>query len=117
MAGPRKPAEPRRSRRAPAKTVEAREAQLISLAIDLAEQQMLEGSASSQVITHYLKLGTTRERLEQKKLEEEHKLLMAKTEAIASGQRIEALYAEAIEAMGKYSGRDDSEDFDDTNVF
>ena len=63
----------------PALTPESRENQLISLAVDLAERQLQEGTASSQVITHYLKLGSTRERQEKEKLEEEIKLLRART--------------------------------------
>lgn len=88
----------------PATTPEARENQLISLAVDLAEKQLMEGTASSQVITHYLKLGSTKERLEKEKLEEENKLLRAKTEALQSSKRIEELYVNAIEAMRSYSG-------------
>ena len=64
----------------PALTPEARENQLIAMAVDLAEKQLLEGTASSQVITHYLKLGSSRDRLEREKLQEENKLLRAKTE-------------------------------------
>ena len=88
----------------PALTPESRENQLISLAIDLAEKQLLEGTASSQVITHYLKLGSTKERLEKEKLEKENELLRAKTEALQSAKQIEELYAEAIRAMRSYSG-------------
>ena len=73
----------------PALTPEARENQLISLAVDLAERQLLEGTASSQVITHYLKLGSTKERLEKEKLIEENKLLRAKTENLQSMKRVE----------------------------
>lgn len=94
----------------PALTPEARENQLISLAVDLAEKQLIEGTASSQVISHYLKLGSTKERLEKEKLEEENKLLRAKTEALQSAKRVEELYANAISAMRKYSGRDDPDD-------
>lgn len=90
----------------PALTPEARENQMIALAVDLAEKQLLEGTASAQVITHYLKLGTTRERLEKEKLEKENELLRAKTEAIESAKRVEELYAEAIEAMKAYGGGD-----------
>ena len=75
----------------PALTPEARENQLISLAVDLAEQQLRDGTASSQVITHYLKLGTTRERLEKELLEREVELKKAKTESIQSAERIEKL--------------------------
>ena len=83
---------------------------MVSLAIDLAEQQMREGTASAQVITHYLKLGTTRERLEQAKIEREVKLLEARSESLESAKRIEALYAEAIAEMRKYNGSSPIED-------
>ena len=85
-------------------TPEARENQLISLAVDLAEKQLLEGTASSQVITHYLKLGSTKERLEKEKLETENKLLQAKIENLQSAQRSEEFYAEVMEAFKSYSG-------------
>lgn len=74
------------------------------MATDLAEKQLIEGTASAQVITHYLKLGTANARLEREKLERENKLLEAKTKAIESSERIEALYAEAIRAIKDYSG-------------
>ena len=95
----------RRSRRA--LTPEARENQMIALAVDLAEQQLRDGTASSQVITHYLKLGTTKERQDREKLEEEIKLLKAKTEMIQSAAHVEELYANAIQAMQSYSGATD----------
>jgi hypothetical protein len=91
----------------PAKTVEGRENQLISLAVDLAEKQLLDGSASSQVINHYLKLGSTRERLEKEILEKQKELLVAKTESIQSAKKIEELYKNALDAMKNYGGRDD----------
>lgn len=94
----------------PALSPEARENQLVSLAVDLAERQLLDGTASSQVITHYLKLGTAKEKLERERLEEENKLLKAKTEQIQSQKRIEELYADAISAMKRYSGQGGSED-------
>ena len=97
----------------PAISPDARENQLISLAIDLAEKQLLEGTASSQVITHYLKLGTAKERLERDKLEKENELLKAKTEAIKSAQRVEELYMNALNAMKAYSGNGDMEDDSD----
>lgn len=96
----------------PALSPEARENQLVSLAVDLAERQLLEGTASSQVITHYLKLGSAKERLERERLEEENKLLKAKTEQIQSQKRIEELYADAISAMKRYSGQGGSEEDD-----
>ena len=95
----------------PALTPEARENQLISLAVDLAEQQLRDGTASSQVITHYLKLGTTRERLEKELLEREVELKKAKTESIQSAERIEKLYSEAITAMRIYGGRGDPDEY------
>ena len=94
----------------PALSPEARENQMVSLAVDLAERQLLDGTASSQVITHYLKLGSAKERLERERLEEENKLLKAKTEQIQSQKRIEELYADAISAMKRYSGQGGSED-------
>lgn len=90
----------------PALTPEARENQLISLAIDLAERQLLEGTASSQVITHYLKLGSTKERIEKEILGEQKKLIEAKTQALQSAPKMEALYKNALDAMREYSGHD-----------
>ena len=94
-----------KKRMRPAITPEARENQLIALAIDRAEQQLRDGTASSQVITHYLKLGSSKEKLEQEKLELENKLLIARTEAIQSAKDVEKLYKEALDAMKRYSGR------------
>jgi hypothetical protein len=84
-------------------SVEGRENQLIALATDLAEKRLREGTASSQEIVHFLKLGSERERLEREKLLSENKLLKAKTESIESSQEIKELYAEAIKAMKGYS--------------
>lgn len=95
--------EPRTGRR-PATTPEARENQLISLAVDLAEQQLRDGTASAQVISHYLKAGSMRERLERQKIKHENELLKIKTEQIASQQRVEELYLNALNAMKSYSG-------------
>lgn len=91
-------------KRRPAQNPEARENQLIDLATDLAEKQLIEGTASSQVITHYLKLGSTREKLEKEKLIEENKMLRAKTESIKAMQNMEDIAKEAIRAMKEYSG-------------
>ena len=96
----------------PALTPEARENQLISLAVDLAEQQMRDGTASSQVITHYLKLGSMREKLERERLQEEIRLQKAKTKALDSAEEIKVLYSEALKAMRNYSGHGDQE-YDD----
>lgn len=102
--------EPKKRMR-PALTPEARENQLISLAVDLAEQQLRDGTASSQVITHYLKLGSTKERIEKEILEKQKLLIEAKTQTLQSQQRVDALYEEAIKAMRSYSGQDgESED-------
>lgn len=92
----------------PALTPEARENQLIALAVDRAEQQLLDGTASSQVITHFLKLGSTVARLEREKLEEENQLLKAKTKALQDAADMKELYAKAIAAMKRYSGQGDS---------
>jgi hypothetical protein len=93
----------------PARTPEGRENQLISLADRLAEQRLRDGTASAQEIVYFLKAGSTRERLEKARLENENLLLSAKIEQINSGQRMEELYAEALGAMREYKGevRDD----------
>lgn len=90
----------------PAATTEGRESQLISLATDLAEKQLVAGTASSQVLTHFLKLASSREQLEQERLVNENLLLSAKIDAMASARRIEELYEEALNAMRQYAGRD-----------
>lgn len=97
----------------PATTPEARENQLIALAVDLAEKQLMEGTASSQVITHYLKLGSTKEKIEKEILQEQKKLVQAKTENLQSAKRIEELYTKAIDAMKSYSGQTNNKDEDD----
>ena len=90
-------------RQTPATTPEGREDQMIAYATKLAEQQLRDGTASSQVITHYLKLGSMREKYEKQKLLEEIKLLTAKTEAIKAEKDRDILYAKAIEAMRNYT--------------
>lgn len=117
MAVTRKSTETSKLRRPPATTPEARENQMVALAVDLAERQLLDGSASSQVITHYLKLGTIRETLEREKITRENELLKARSEAIASGQRMEDLYKSALEMMREYAGFGSQEDYDDPNVY
>lgn len=94
-------------KRHPASSPEERENQMISLAVDLAEQQLINGTASAQVITHYLKLGSTKEKLEKQILEEQAKLIAAKTEALESAKRIEELYSNALNAMKEYSGHEE----------
>lgn len=98
--------------RRPATTPEGRENQLISLAVDLAEKQLSAGTASSQVITHFLKLASTREKLEQERLENENLLLSAKIDALASAKKIEELMERALEAMRAYRGQDTA-DYED----
>lgn len=94
----------------PALSEEARESQMISLAVDLAEKQLQEGTASSQVITHYLKLGSTKERIEKEILMKQKELIEAKTQSLQSAQRIEELYKNALDAMRNYSGQGDPDD-------
>lgn len=93
----------------PAITREGRENQLCALALDQAERQLREGTASSQVVTHFLKLASSKEKLEKEILEEQKKLLEAKTEALQSAKRIEELYKDAIEAFSDYSGKSRSD--------
>ena len=90
-------------RQTPAITPEGREDQMIAYAINLAEEQLRNGTASSQVITHYLKLGSMRERYEKQKLQEEIKLLVAKTDAIKADREKNALYEQVIEAIRTYT--------------
>lgn len=97
----------------PATTAEGREQQLIAAAVDLAEQKILDGTAASQVIVHYLKLGSTRETLEQERLRRENELLRAKVESLASSARMEDLYDKAIIAMRVYQGRPHEQDAED----
>lgn len=99
--------------RRPAQTETGRENQLVSLAIDLAEKQLAGGTASAQVITHYLKLGSTREKLEQARLEHENELLRAKVDNMASAKKVEELYEAALNAMRTYSGQEVEEYYED----
>lgn len=99
-------------RRTPAMTAEGRESQLISLAIDRAEQQLIDGTASSQVIVHYLKLATEKERSERRLLEKQIELAEAKIESLQSSRRVEELYADAIKAMKRYGGHGEDDDED-----
>lgn len=94
----------------PALTPEARENQLIAMAVDLAEQQLRDGTASSQVITHFLKLGSSKDRLEKEILEKQKDLMTAKTENLKSSDRIEKLFEDAIESFRRYSGQEDGND-------
>lgn len=104
MAARRRSEQPEGSRRRPATTPEERENELVAMALDLAEKQMREGTASSQVITSFLKLGSSRERLEQERISYENELLQVKREAMESATRMEELYGQAISAMRAYTG-------------
>lgn len=90
----------------PATTVEGQESRMVAMAMDLAERQLLDGSASAQVISQFLKLGSSRESLEQERLRQENELLKAKVEQLASAKRVEEMYAEALDAMRSYAGQE-----------
>lgn len=100
----------------PAITPEARENQMIALAMDLVEQRLLDGSASSQETTHFLKLATTKYRVELETMKEQKKLIAAKTEELEGRKETKAMFEEAIKAMRTYSGKGDDVD-EDTNIF
>lgn len=93
------------SGRPPAASPEARENQLISSAVELAAKQLSDGTASAQVITHFLKLGSSTERLDQEKKQTEIDLAKAKIDAMASAVKIEEMYGEALSAMRRYGGQ------------
>lgn len=94
----------------PALSPEARENQLISLAVDLVEQRLIDGTASSQETTHFLKLATQKARYEKELLEKQIELMTAKTEQIRSEQHKEELYEEVINALRKYNGQGDPDE-------
>lgn len=98
-------------RRRPALSPEARQNQLASLAVDLAEKQLIEGTASAQVITHYLKIASIQGQLELERLRNENELIRAKKEAIQSTKRSEELMKEAITAFKSYSGHGDADEY------
>lgn len=103
-------AKTRKSR--PALSPEARENQLINLAVDLAEQQLRDGTASSQVVVHFLKLGTSRAELEKEKLRLENEKTKAQTKSIESGDEMKVLYENAIKAMRNYAGYGDPDEYE-----
>lgn len=105
------------AKRRPALTPEAREQQLIDAAVNLAEQQLLDGTASSQVITHYLKLATAKERLERKILEQQAELMAAKTKQIQNQEEFGVLYERAIAAMRTYGGHGGEEEPDEPDDY
>lgn len=118
-----KPPNPPSSRRSkPARTPEERENQLIALAVDLVEQRLLDGTASAQETTHFLKLASSKAKLECERLAKENKLLEAKTKALEDQADMKALYADAIKAMQLYNGQqannyDDYDDYDDGDYY
>lgn len=93
----------------PALTPEARQQQLVALAMDMAEEQLRNRTASSQVLTTFIKFGTVQAELELEKIRRETKVLEAKAEAYESAKRIEELYANALSAMRKYGGQSSDE--------
>lgn len=99
----------------PAMTPEGQEDQLISLAVDLAIKRLQDGSASNQLVTELIKLGTTKERLAKEKLQRENEMLKAKTEALEAAKENGERYAAALRAMREYSGYSevDDDDFED----
>lgn len=99
--------------RPPATTPEARELQMVAAAMDLAERQIREGTASAQVITHFLKIGSGREDLERAELIKKNALLEARIENLAAGKDIQELYGNAIDAMRMYSGQEVEGQYDD----
>ena len=99
-----KPTQNPQRKRPPAATPEAGENRMIALAVDPAEQQLAAGTASSQVITHFLKPASSKERIEKEILTEQKKLITAKTESIQSAKRVEELYINALNAMRTYTG-------------
>lgn len=101
------------TRNRPAIDPEARMNQMIALAVDCAEQQMRDGTASSQIIAYYLKQGSMREQLENERLREENKLLRAKTEQLKSEKRSEELIEEALKAFRNYAGQGDPDEYQD----
>lgn len=106
MASRRVSDQPERNRRPPATTPEAQENRLVALAVDLAEKQLRDGTASSQVITHFLKVSSSRDQLEREKIRQENLLMEKKIESFESAKRVEALYEEALNAMRSYAGQD-----------
>ena len=103
------------SRLRPGDTSDDRQKQCIMLAYDRAEQQLIDGTASSQVITHFLKMGTVKEQLEIEKIKNENLVLQAKAEDIQNSKDIKILYADALKAFSTYSGQDseDDEEYDE----
>lgn len=97
----------------PALTPEAREQQLISLAVDLVEQRLLDGTASSQETTHFLKLATSKYREEVALAKAQKEKAEAQVEAMKAGVRSEAMYEEVLKAIKDYNGYGDPDEYED----
>lgn len=100
----------------PALNPENREKQLISMAYDLAEERLRNGTATSQEIVHFLRLGSIREKKELEMIEKKNELMNAKTEALQSTKRIEELYSNAITAFAAYRGAP-TEEYDEEELY
>lgn len=94
-----------------ARTPQGKENYLINLAMGLVEQQLLDGTASSQVLTHFLKLATTKEKLENEKLKSDLRVAEAKIKSFQSAEEIKDLYEKALNAMNRYSGKDEVDEY------
>lgn len=98
-------------------SIEAREGQLVNLAMDVAEQRMRDNTASSQEVVHFLRLGSLREKYEREKLENENALLKAKVNALESQTQMIELYSKAIEAMRRYNGVNKEEEENEDDIY
>lgn len=101
----------------PALTPEARENQLISLAIDLVEQRLIDGTASAQETTHFLKLASRKAKIELERAELENELIRAKTQSIRDQADMKTLYKDAIDAMRRYGGHGGDVEDDDYDEY
>lgn len=97
----------------PALNPDARESQMAALAMDLVEQRLRDGTASSQETTHFLKLVSSKAQLEQERLRLENELVAAKTKALGDAKEIKVLYEEALKAMRRYGGHGDEDEYYD----
>lgn len=97
-------------RRRLATTPEERENELISLAYDVVEERLRNGTATSQETTHFLKAGSMKTQMEMEKLRRENDLLIAKVANLESQRKVEDLYEAAIAAMRVYSGHGNDEE-------
>lgn len=101
----------------PVTSPEAYEKKLVAMAYSLAEERLRNGTATSQEIVHFLRLGSLKERKELEMMEKKNELMTAKTEALQSAKRIEALYADAINAFKSYRPPADEDEYDDPDLY